>query len=266
MKISLIGFIFASLLFTGCYKFTTVIQPELAFINSFFDVFLVAKDDGNPDNDWSNEDLVDYGLFGVMLPEGWTVDDNIPYTIICTEDGYDNSGVLVYDAAHSKTLMDSIPIPDGYFWWGAKTQEEASLIYFDSLYFEPRIYTDDKEGEFFLRYAIGDVEWWERNPADYITDPIPIEIVNATGVTEMLTEANISMYPNPSSGQLNINFSAYETKLVEMNVFDMTGKRVYQSQLLNKQNNIDLGTLSEGLYFVNLRIGSQSTTQKLVIK
>lgn len=266
MKISLIGFIFASLLFTGCYKFTTVIQPELAFINSFFDVYLVAKDDGNPDNDWTNEDLHDYGLFGVMLPEGWTVEDNIPYTIIATDPAFDNSGTLVYDAAHSQTLTDSIPPQDGYYWWGAKTATEASLVLFDSLYFQPRIYTDDQTGTFYLRYAIGDMDYFDRNPADDITDPIPIEIVNNTGVTEMLTEANISMYPNPSSGQLTINFSAYETKLVEMNVFDMTGKRVYQSQLLNKQNSIDLGTLSEGLYFVNLRIGSQSTTQKLMIK
>ena len=126
--------LFSFLFFMGCYEWKTIIQPDYATVNSYFDVFLSAHDDGNPDNDWTNPDLHDYGLFGVMLPDSWTVGDSIPFTIICTNPEYNNSGILLWSADRSQTLEDSIPSPNGYYWWGAATSAEASLIYFDSLY------------------------------------------------------------------------------------------------------------------------------------
>ncbi len=261
-----VAFLFSTLFFAGCYEWGQIMQPESATINSFFDVVLTAQDDGNPDNDWSNPDLVDYGLFGVMIPDGWDVEDNIPFDIYCTDPSYDNSGNLVYSAAHSQTLQDSIPAPAGYHWWGAITANEASMVYFESLSFAPRIFTDGQVGQFFLRYAIGDMDFWDRNPADDVSDPMPIIIVDNTGVEEMLAGTNVSFYPNPVSEQLNIQFENYQSEAVQMELIDLTGKVVKSEMLTQRNSQVQVNDLSKGIYFVRLRNGDASTSQKILIK
>ena len=265
LKTSLFTFLFLSLFFVGCYEWNIINQPESAPINSYFDVFLSAHDDGNPDNDWTNEDLHDLGLFGVMIPDGWSVKDSIPFTIICTDPSFNNSGILIYSAARSQTLQDSIPPPDGYFWWGAETAEEASLVYFDSLYFSPRIFTGNEIGDFFVRYAIGDIDYWDRNPADDISDPIPITIYDPVGVEELLSEANLSLYPNPVSNQLTIELKRYKQQVIEMEIFDLNGRMIRQDQLLQKSTTINMEDLQTGMYFVKLQYGKTAEIHKIFI-
>lgn len=258
-------FLFSALFMVGCYEWRIIIQPESAPVNSYFDVYLSAQDDGNPDNDWSNADLVDLGLFGVMIPVGWSVQDSIPFTIVCTDPSYNNDGILVYSPWRSQTLQDSIPAPAGYFWWGAQTAVEASMVYFDSLYIEPRIYTGSETGNFFVRYAIGDVDYWDRNPADDLSAPIPIEIYNPVGVNELLSEANTSIYPNPASDHLNIEFKKYKQQLVDMAIYDVQGRIVKQEILLQNTNQVNLAGLGQGIYFVMLKYGESFETHKIFI-
>ncbi len=260
-----IVFVFSTLFFVGCYEWRNIIQPDTATINSHFDVFVSAQDDGNPDNDWTNPDLIDYGLFGIMLPDGWTVKDSIPFTIVCTDPEYTNSGILLYSEARSQTLRDSIPPPPGYYWWGSATASEASMVYFDSLYFEPRIYTGNTPGEYFLRYAIGDVDYWDRNPADDISDPIPITLIDNTGIGELLTKSNVSLYPNPATDQLNIDFEEYGREVIDMEIVDMTGKIVRAGQLVDNKTTISLNGLQKGVYFVKLQNGQLSESHKILI-
>ena len=266
IKGMVVTIIITSMLFAGCYEWRRIIQPESATINSYFDVFVSAQDDGNPDNDWTNEDLVDYGLFGVMIPEGWDVQDSIPFTIECTESGYTNSGILVYDLAHSITLEDSIGSPEGYYWWGAITSNEASMVYFDSLSFTPRIFTDENPGVYYLRYAIGDMDYWDRNPADNVSDPIEITIVDNTGVEELLSQNNVNLYPNPTDGLLNINFDNYNSEVVNMQIIDLTGKVVKNGAFTNSFNKVDVSNLNKGIYFVKLQNGIFNESYKIVIQ
>ncbi len=262
LAILLVSFLF----FVGCYEWRNIFQPEEVAVNSYFDVWLSAHDDGNPDNDWTNPDLHDIGLFGVMLPNGWTVQDSIPYFIKTTEAGYDNNGILVYDAAHSQTLSDSISAPPGYYWWGAVTDGEASLVYFDSLYLQPRIFTNDQTGNFALRYAIGDVDYWDRNPADDVSNPIPIMVYDPTGKEEIFADANILLFPNPATEAFTVNFDQYQNQVVEMTISDMTGKTVMQKTLYQERNEVRIEDLTEGMYFVNLRNGSDNITKKIIVR
>jgi hypothetical protein len=257
--------LFTFMFFTGCYEWRTIIQPDTATINSYFDVFLSAQDDGNPDNDWTNPDLHDYGLFGVMLPDGWTVQDSIPFSIICTDPEYNNGGILIWSAERSQTLEDSIPAPAGYYWWGAATSAEASMVYFDSLYIEPRIYTGSTPGNYFLRYSIGDIDYWDRNPADDVSDPIPITLIDNTGVEELLSSTNVGYYPNPATDILNIEISRYNSELVEFALYDITGKLVIEQLITSKVTSINVADLPEGIYMANLKNGQTERTVKVLI-
>jgi len=258
--------LFSVLFFIGCYEWTNILQPTDTDINSYFDVFLVAGDDGNPDNDWTNPDNHDIGLLGIMLPGGWTVRDSVEYHVITTEAGYNNNGIMIYSAEHSQTLQDSIPAPWGYYWWGAKSDGEVSLVYFDTLYLEPRIFTSDQTGDFYMRYAIGDENYWDRNPADDVSDPIPITAHDYSDVDELLANANVSLYPNPVSDVLNIYFASYRSQVIHMQIVDVTGKVIIAEMLMAERSSINVGNLSKGIYFVTLQNGENSSVKKIIVK
>lgn len=273
--LALAGILFVTaLFFIGCYEFRSINQPSEGFTNSYFDVPIVAQRDADPglaDADWANV-LQNTGLFGVMLPDGWTVDDNIAYKIVSKDHLLNNSGVLVYDAGHTKKLQDSIPAIAGYHWWGASTDRIAELTQFDSLYFTPRINTDGKTGTFYLRYAIGDKDYWDRNPADQfnygggLSDPISINITSNVGVADLLSKANVSMYPNPTRGMLHVNMGENKSQVVYMNVYDTKGQVVFSKKIYNSSNVFDLSSLAKGGYVVELRNGINKSSSRIVIK
>jgi hypothetical protein len=266
--------LFLLILITGCYKFRSIKQPATGFTNSYFDVPIVVERDADPGLDdamWANE-LKDIGLFGVMIPDGWTVKDSIPYTIISKNATLNNTGFLVYDAGHSKTLQDSLAAPAGYHWWGAITNRITELTSFDSLYFVPRISTDSIAGKFNLRYAVGDRNFWDRNPADQykygggLSDPMEIDIALNSGVQETLNKANISIFPNPAKGVLNINLAGYRSETIRMNILDLQGRVVMTTEILRKDNTINIGALSKGLYVVELRSGKNMSSHRVVVE
>lgn len=262
-------------LVTSCYKFRSIKQPATGFTDSYFDVPIVVERDADPGLDdamWSNE-LKDIGLFGVMVPDGWTVKDSIPYTIICKDAALNNTGYLVYDSGHSKTLQDSLAAPEGYHWWGAITDRIAEMTKFDSLYFAPRISTDGKVGKFNLRYAVGDRNYWDRNPADQfnygggLSDPVEINVALNSGIQDILNKANVSIFPNPAStGVLNINLAGYKSEIIRMNILDIRGRVVMAKEILKDNNSFDIRNLAKGLYVVELRNGNFRSSHRIVVE
>jgi hypothetical protein len=73
---------------------------------------------------------------------------------------------------------------------------------------------------------------------------------------------NISVYPNPSSGSININSDSF----VSVEIFDLMGKRVYQSDHIDKHTPIDLSQLGSSIYIVKI-IGTDDkvTISKLLL-
>lgn len=265
-----------SMVLIGCYEFRTINQPSEGFTNSYFDVPIIAQRDQDPglgDAEWTGA-LQATGLFGVMVPDGWTVDDSIAYTIVSKNAASTNSGYLVFNEAHSKTLQDSLPAPTGYHWWGAVTDSIADMNQFDSLYFTPRIKTDGQTGTFFLRYAIGDNmdANTDRNPADQygygggLSDPIGITISSNVGISDLLSKANVSMYPNPTRGMLHINLGEYKSQVIKMNVYNTKGQLVMNREIVRKSSEFDLSTLPQGIYMVELKNGINKSSSRIVVK
>ncbi len=270
--------VLAVFLFFGCYEFFKVAQPTSAYSNSSFDVPIVVKEDAEDSNDWTADNLKHFGLFGVLIPTGWTVDDNIEYHVVSSDSIYDgeswvkvenksNSGLLVYNAAHSTVLKDSLGAPENYIWWGAKTDVEADMLYFDSLYFTVKIHTDEKVGTFYLQYAIGDVENAERIPADDVTEPMPIEITaNPNLGLNSLQAKDIKVYPNPSSGEVNIDLAGFNTGKVQLEVHDIAGKLLMRQELDKNITTISLADKDPGTYFVKLKSGKENKSFKVLLR
>jgi len=83
----------------------------------------------------------------------------------------------------------------------------------------------------------------------------------ATVINEL--EFEISLYPNPTSGFLNINSEADNYSL---QIFDLTGKIVINRTSLSETTQIDVSILTDGIYMIKLNNGSHHLTKKIIIK
>ena len=70
----------------------------------------------------------------------------------------------------------------------------------------------------------------------------------------------VTIYPNPTSDQINLNFLHSIIKF-EATLFDEMGNQV----LVSNQKKIDIGALSNGLYILNIKTDSWRKSQKIII-
>jgi len=73
----------------------------------------------------------------------------------------------------------------------------------------------------------------------------------------------LNIYPNPvSTGRIYITSKSAENKDVE--IFDVLGKRILQASLSSKELNIS--SLTPGVYIIKIKEGEASATRKLIVK
>ncbi|WP_298956083.1 reprolysin-like metallopeptidase [uncultured Nonlabens sp.] len=80
---------------------------------------------------------------------------------------------------------------------------------------------------------------------------------------------NLSIYPNPSNGNLNILFDNASSNNVGVTVFDLSGRSVFKRsyETSNSFNqNINLGAVSAGMYLVNIVDGNRTITKKIIVE
>ncbi|MEO8085352.1 MAG: T9SS type A sorting domain-containing protein [Bacteroidota bacterium] len=98
----------------------------------------------------------------------------------------------------------------------------------------------------------------------YIDD---VNLSFLTGIAETLDGNVVSIYPNPSSGNITINSSRLTSSNLKITLCDAVGRQVlagnYPLPLL--EINLDLASFSNGIYLIHLENGNESFTQKLVL-
>lgn len=73
----------------------------------------------------------------------------------------------------------------------------------------------------------------------------------------------LSFYPNPAtSGKIYITTKNNEDK--QITIFDILGKKVIQTALSSKELNIS--SLSPGVYIIKIEEGDSSATRKLIVR
>ena len=78
---------------------------------------------------------------------------------------------------------------------------------------------------------------------------------------------NLGIYPNPTTGQVNISLSGTAKTLNEITVYNMMGQQVAKAD--GKGQNfysIDLSGMSKGIYFVKCNFASGSVTRKIMLQ
>lgn len=88
---------------------------------------------------------------------------------------------------------------------------------------------------------------------------------DAVGVNEAAATVGVDIYPNPTSGMVNMVFNTSETK-VNVDVFNVLGERMMTRSLGNNGvQTIDMTGLNNGLYYFNITAGDNSITRKVTL-
>jgi PKD repeat protein len=100
-----------------------------------------------------------------------------------------------------------------------------------------------------------------------------INIYNSTvGIQDIEAEVGLEIYPNPSSGNVNIVFNLSEKHNISVNVMDLLGRVVETNSAKyypSGQTLITIGNKSvyqAGVYFVNIDVDGQHISKKVIIQ
>lgn len=92
----------------------------------------------------------------------------------------------------------------------------------------------------------------------YSKDPLVAYI----GTEEVENEVTFSVYPNPATDQVTITTDKADNIII----YNTLGVKVLETVTPATTETIDISALSQGVYFVEVRKGSATRTQKLVIR
>ncbi|MBI9054740.1 MAG: endonuclease [Bacteroidales bacterium] len=108
-----------------------------------------------------------------------------------------------------------------------------------------------------------------RNP--YIDHPEFVNIiwsgeVSTSSDLEDLSEDAISIYPNPTKGQVNLKFDKKD-EINTIKIYNLLGERIIQINMLNKNNyTIDLSKYPKGIYIVQISNEESNRVRKIILK
>jgi hypothetical protein len=103
-------------------------------------------------------------------------------------------------------------------------------------------------------------------------DDINIVDASVTGIQNIETMVNLNLYPNPSTGVVNLDFNFTERHTVSVQVNDMLGRVIETTDAKSYQEGettISLGTKNvyqTGVYFVNITVDGQKISKKVIVE
>ena len=107
------------------------------------------------------------------------------------------------------------------------------------------------------------------NCGNYLTKHQIITIVPSTGISKIIDKPTLIIYPNPSSGTINLIYSS-EPGDVMISISDMTGRKVFEQGFSNSAGEIkevvDILINGAGIYFLQLVDDSCVLFHRLVVE
>ena len=102
-----------------------------------------------------------------------------------------------------------------------------------------------------------------------LSDSVFVEVIDCTNIDEVNDKLKISVYPNPSSGLLNIKLMSDYHNEASMKVVSVTGSVVFEKQniIINSTSalQIDLRHLPDGTYNISISSNETVVSKRIVI-
>ncbi len=145
-----------------------------------------------------------------------------------------------------------------------------------------QIYGDCAQGSSYFKIAAGANTAWlsykenvnSQAPTEYLDPKLMLGLflsVNDTVSIEKNETISYSIFPNPTSDVLNVQYSLTKEGTVSMNVTDLTG-RVIRNIVKENQGTfqateqINIAGLNAGIYLLTVNANGNTTTQKFIVR
>ncbi len=92
----------------------------------------------------------------------------------------------------------------------------------------------------------------------------PVFVVTSVGISDITANNSLKLYPNPASGILNIK-TADASKDLELSIYDVTGRQVFQSLLQNGIHTVDISSFESGVYSVIVENGNERMSTRFLV-
>jgi hypothetical protein len=93
-----------------------------------------------------------------------------------------------------------------------------------------------------------------------------VNIFNVGFEKKEITTNSLLVYPNPSSGLINVEILNKEIQQIELTVYDVSGKQITRRHYTNKYRvTLDLTTEADGVYFIHVTTPSKNLVKRIVI-
>jgi len=104
----------------------------------------------------------------------------------------------------------------------------------------------------------------------YNADPVNPRFVREDAAAQIDLDANVfSIYPNPTQGDLNLEFGSFEETKAIIQIVDPLGRVVSTEEMFAKEGvnmvSLDLSSLSAGVYILYVNCGSVKRTTKIAV-
>lgn len=108
------------------------------------------------------------------------------------------------------------------------------------------------------------------NAANPIKDKVDFTLWSGnkviTNVRDLAGDFGIKLYPNPTSGKVNIDLTWNESKKVDVMVYNILGVQVFRNNYFTGERiTIDLSDQVTGIYLLKLNVDGQSFVRKLTL-
>lgn len=112
-----------------------------------------------------------------------------------------------------------------------------------------------------LFYAFGNFKLTPRNNMDFYNVTVGIQSLTSN-------EVETAIYPNPAQNQVNIQIDeAYAFNTLNVQVIDLTGRLVMETQLNSAMSTLNMEELKRGMYLVRIANGTETIhASKLILK
>ncbi|MCM1079015.1 MAG: T9SS type A sorting domain-containing protein [Bacteroidales bacterium] len=99
-----------------------------------------------------------------------------------------------------------------------------------------------------------------------MTRPLP-ELQDTVYYSEVLSEKNISIYPNMACGILKVEVRGYDSSdNCILSIFDMSGQRLLSTGMTSTSVELDISSFQDGVYVLYLLLNGKESTWKVVKK
>lgn len=106
--------------------------------------------------------------------------------------------------------------------------------------------------------SFGDHSVYTSGGADIFIAKIDAGMV---GVDDVF-QTQLSLFPNPSNGIINIENN---TEIEKISVFNLQGKLILETAVGKEKAEIDMSSFANGVYMMNIQSGNYTVTKKVVL-